>query len=106
MTDSDSRQSAVASGDEGPTISAAPTPPQVIVTGHGFLPGHGVTVRVIEPDETANYFQYSADVSGDLVAALPSTIPHGTLHVSATDSRPDPTDVTGVRWTNTATITW
>jgi hypothetical protein len=106
MTDSDSPEFLVASGAEAPTITAAPTPPQVIVTGHGFLPGHGVTIRVIDPDETANYFGYTADLSGDLVAALPTTIPHGTLHISATDGRPDPTDETGVRWTNTSTITW
>jgi hypothetical protein len=79
----------------------------VIVTGHGFLPPeHGVTIRVIDPDETATYLKYTADVCGDLVAALATSIPHGTLHVSATDSRPDPTDETGLRWTNTDTVTW
>jgi hypothetical protein len=106
MTESDSAPSSALSGGEGPTISAAPTPLQVIVTGHGFLPAHGVIVRVIDIDETANYFQYTADVSGDLVAVLPTSIPHGTLHISATDSRPDPTDQTGVRWTNTDKISW
>ena len=98
-------QSATASGREAPQISAAVRPPQVIVTGHGFLPCHGVTIRVIDPDDTANYFQYSADGFGDLVAALPMLIPHGTLHISATDSQPDAGDETGVRWTNTTTIT-
>jgi hypothetical protein len=106
MTDNDSRQSLVASDAEGPTIAAALTPPRVIVTGHGFLPRHGVTIRVIDPAETANYFQYIADVFGDLFAALPSSIPHGTLHISATDSRPDPYDETGLRWTNTSIIAW
>jgi hypothetical protein len=106
MTDSKSRQSTAATGQEGPTIRADRTPPQVIVTGHGFLPGHGVTIRVIDPEKTANYFQYIADASGDLTAALPTTIPHGTLHISATDSRPDLTDESGLRWTNTNTITW
>jgi hypothetical protein len=106
MIDSGSAQSSGTSGREGPTITAAPAPPQVIVTGHGFLPRHGVTIRVIDPDETANYFQYTADVVGDLVAPLPTSVPHGTLHISATDGRPDPTDETCVRWTNTNTITW
>ena len=106
MTNSGSAQSSVASGPEGPAITAAPTPPQVVVTGHGFLPRHGVTIRAIDPDETANYFQYSTDVSGDLIAALPTSIPHGTLHISATDGRPDPTDETGVRWSNTSIVTW
>jgi hypothetical protein len=86
-----------------PPQPSAVTPPQVIVTGHGFLPRHGVTIRVIDPDETANYFQYTADGFGDLVAALPTLIPHGTLHISATDSQPEPD---GFRWTNTSTITW
>jgi hypothetical protein len=106
MEDSDPGRSSVAAGGDRPTITAALTPPQLRVTGHGFLPGHGVTIRVIDPDETANYFHYAADVSGDLLATLPTSIPHGTLHISATDSRPDPTDETGVRWTNTDTITW
>lgn len=106
MTESDSSPLSVGSTGEGPTISAASTPPQVVITGHGFLPGHGVTIRVIEPDDTANYFQYAADVCGDLVAALPTTIPHGTLRISATDSRRDSTDQTGLRWTSTTTITW
>lgn len=99
-------QSPVASGREGPKITTVVTPPQVIVTGHGFLPRHGVTIRVIDPDETANYFQYTTDVFGDVVAALPTLIPHGTLHISATDSQPDPNNETGLRWTNTSTITW
>jgi hypothetical protein len=104
MADSDS-QSPVTSGREGPKITAAVTPPQVIVTGQGFLPHHGVTIRVIDSDETTNYFQYTADASGSLIATLPTPIPHGTLHISATDNQPDPDNETGVRWTNTSTIT-
>jgi hypothetical protein len=106
VTDNDSPQPSVASDAGEPTIVAASTPTQVLVTGHGFMPMHGVTIRVIDPDETANYFQYTTDVSGDLLAALPTSIPHGTLHISATDSRPDTTDETGVRWTNTSIIAW
>jgi hypothetical protein len=106
MEASDSAESSVASDGEGPTIATALIPPQLRVIGRGFLPGHGVTIRVIDADETANYFQYTADNSGDLDAALPASIPRGMLHISATDSRPDPTDETGVRWTNTDTITW
>lgn len=105
MIDRDWQQS-VAAGHERPTITVTASPPQVIVNGHAFLPGHGVTIRVIDQEETTNYFQYSADLSGDLTAALPTTIPRGTLHISATDNRPDPTDVTGIRWTNTSIITW
>jgi len=91
---------------EGPAITAVVTPPQLVVTGQGFLPGQWVTIRVIEPDEMANYFQYPADLAGDLVAALPTSISHGTLHISATDSRADPSDESGVHWSNTDTITW
>lgn len=106
MIGSGSAQPSVAFGLEGPTITAALAPPQVVVIGHGFLSGHGVTIRVVDPDATANYFQYTADVSGDLVADLPTSIPHGTLHISATDGRPDLTDQTGLQWTNTYAITW
>jgi hypothetical protein len=106
MIDGGSAQPSVVSGSEGPTIAAVPGPAQVVVTGHGFLPGRGVTIRVIDPDAMANYFQYTADVSGDLAASLPTSISHGTLHISATDGRPDPTDQTGLRWTNTYAVTW
>ena len=95
-----------ACGSAGPTIAAVLTPPQLTVTGHGFLAGHAVIIRVIDADETANFFECTADLAGDLSAILPTSIPHGTLHISATDSRPDPTDETGVRWTNTDTMTW
>lgn len=87
-------------------ITACVTTPQLLVTGNGFLPGCGVTVRVIDPDQTASYFQYIADVSGDLVAALPTSIPRGTLHISATDNQPDPGDKTGLQWTNIETVVW
>jgi hypothetical protein len=106
VTDIDAGQSSVASRGEGPTITTTQTPPQLRVTGHGFLPGHAVTIRIIDADEIANYLQYTADAVGDLLATLPTSIPHGTLHISATDSRSDATDETGVRWTNTDTITW
>lgn len=106
VTDTDSGQPTVAFGGEAPAITAAMTPPHVIVTGHGFLPNYGVTVCVIDPDGTSNYFQYTADASGDVIAALPTTLPHGTLQIAATDYRPDPTEETGVRWSNTVTMTW
>ena len=96
----------VACGGDGPTISVEVTPPELRVVARGFMPGRGVTIRVIDPEETANYFQYTADLAGELVADLPTSIPHGTLHISATDSRPDPTDETGVRWTNSDTVSW
>ncbi|WP_139333335.1 hypothetical protein [Mycobacterium sp. SP-6446] len=105
MTGGDA-QSPVTSGRDGPNITTSVKPPQVVVTGHGFLPRHGVTIRVIDSDGTASYFQYTADIFGDLVAALPTLIAHGTLQVSATDGQPDPDNETGIRWTNTNIITW
>jgi hypothetical protein len=105
MHDSDAPTSSRVSGRD-PRIDVEVTPPQLTVVACGFLPGHGVTIRVIDPDETANYFQYTADSAGELIAILPTSIPHGTLQISATDSRLDPTDESGVGWTKTATISW
>jgi hypothetical protein len=61
---------------------------------------------VVLPDETVTYFEYTVDASGDLVVTLPTSIPHGTVRISATDRRPDPSDETGVRWTDADTVTW
>ncbi|TQF68289.1 hypothetical protein FK531_14370 [Rhodococcus spelaei] len=105
MADTDPERSPPGGG-EHPTIAADRTPPQLRVTGHGFLPRHGVTIRVLDPEDTTSYFQYVADGDGDLDARLPTTLPHGTLQISATDDRPDPTDDTGRLWTNTDTLTW
>jgi hypothetical protein len=41
---------------------------QLIVVGHRFLSGRWVTVRVIGPDEPADYRHYLADATGDFVA--------------------------------------
>lgn len=93
-------------GGNGPTITGSAMPQQLLVTGHGFLPGCGVTVRLIDADQIITYFRFTADASGDLVATLPTSIPHGTLHISATDSRSDPCDETGLHWTDTDTVSW
>jgi hypothetical protein len=106
VTADDSMHSSIISGGEKPIIIAAPAPPHVTVTGQGFLPGRGVTIRVLEHDGTTSYFLFTADARGRLVAPLPTTIPHGVLRISATDSRADSSDETGVRWTNTDTISW
>lgn len=106
MACGDCAPSSDSTGGNGPTITASATPPQLLVTGRGFRPRCRVTVRVIDPDQTTTYFQYTADVAGDLTATLPTVIPHGAVHISATDRRPDAGDETGVRWTNTDTVTW
>jgi len=103
---SDSARSAAGSGGKSPAISAAVTPPQLIVTGHRFSPHQWVTIRVIDSDEMTNYFEYLTDAAGDLVAALPTSISRGILQISATDGQADPGDETGLRWTNTDTMIW
>ena len=86
-----------------PTISATLG---FIVTGTGFSPGHSVTIRVTHhADNVTDSITYSTDANGRLHAALP-TDPHaGTLHISATDYRPDPDGAGGMIWSNTCTIT-
>jgi hypothetical protein len=106
MTKIGSRQSSMVSGAHGPSINATLNAPRLTVCGRGFLPGRAVIIRVIESDEMTSYFQYLADPGGELTATLPTAIPQGALRISATDGRRDPTDETGIWWTDTDTITW
>ncbi|MGH3563904.1 MAG: hypothetical protein ACRDTN_19530, partial [Mycobacterium sp.] len=66
-------------GTHRPQITVTVAPAQPTVTGRGFLPGSGVMIRVVEPDDIVGYFGYSADADGTLEAPLPPTLPHGTL---------------------------
>jgi hypothetical protein len=73
-----------------------------VVAGTDFRPNHTVTVRVVDDALTTLTFQQSADADGQLV--LRQSIPCMSglrLHFSATDSRPDSADHTGVSWSNT-----
>ncbi len=71
------------------------------ITGSGFVPNSTVTIRVVDESLNQRSFSQSAAANGDLNAriSLPCTS-GGTLHFSATDGRPDPTDLTGVLWSN------
>lgn len=89
-----------------PEISVTITATQPIVIGRGFLPSQRVTIRLVEADETVNYYLYSADADGALEAALPTTLPHGTLTISATDERSDTIDDPEWSWTDAKTIHW
>jgi hypothetical protein len=78
---------------------------QFTVTGSGFLPNKTVTVRVVDAAFNMSSFQQSSDASGNITANL--SIPCSSaspLHFSATDGRPDPSDLTGVLWSNTFMI--
>lgn len=100
------RGTVMAGVGDRPTITASVMAPQLLVTGRGFLPGCEVTVRLVDADQATSYLQHDADRCGNLAVTFPAPTLHGTLRVSATDSCPDPDDETGVRWTNTDTVTW
>jgi hypothetical protein len=78
-----------------------------VVTGSGFLAGRQVTIRVVDnAGNTVGPFQQSADANGNL--NFRQSIPCNSglaLHFSATDSRPNPHDLTGVLFSNTVHTT-
>jgi hypothetical protein len=75
-----------------------------VVSGSGFSPNRDVRIRVVDdafpPHERD--FNQSADGAGKLNARLGIPCNSGQgLHFSATDGRPDPSDLTGVLFSNT-----
>lgn len=90
-----------------PTIAVVYKNGQFVVTGSKFSPNKNVTIRVVEGDSSTAYtdFIHSSDGSGDLNAPLTISCTSGlNLHFSATDLRPDPSDLTGDLWSNTVTL--
>jgi hypothetical protein len=76
-----------------------------VVTGTGFLPDN-ITIRITRSgDGVTDYIAYTTDANGRLDAALPTDPTADTLHVSASDHRPDPDSADGLLWSNTCTIT-
>jgi hypothetical protein len=76
-----------------------------VVTGSGFSPNKDVRIRVVDDVLNERDFHQSADGFGKLNARLGIPCNSGLgLHFSATDGRPDPSDLTGVLWSNTFTM--
>jgi hypothetical protein len=78
-----------------------------VVTGSHFSPNKRVTIRVVDDGDPAHYLDYyqTSDSKGDFTTTLSITCNAGyNLHFSATDLRPDSTDLTGDLWSNTVTI--
>lgn len=102
------------------TVSSPPPPPRpqisvsssgsgqssvFVVTGSRFLPSHVVNIRVVDDALNTLNLQQSADGQGNLNArfGIPCTSRLG-LHFSATDGRPDPTNVLNQLESNTFDI--
>jgi hypothetical protein len=81
-----------------------------VVSGSGFSgvspnkPNKDVRIRVVDADFHEMDFHQSADGSGNLNAKLGIPCSPGGLHFSATDGRPDFSDLTGFLWSNTFNI--
>jgi hypothetical protein len=94
---------------DDPSHTNAPTAPTIsahrhVVTGSGFLPDHNVTIRITRAGEDiSDYLAYTTDQNGHLRAELPASAT-GTLHVTATDHRPDPEGGCSLMWSNTCTL--
>lgn len=83
-----------------PTISAHGH----LITGWGFLPDHNVSLRITRAGEDiSDYLTYLTDRDGDLHCELPESAP-GTLHIAATDHRPQPEGLCGRLWSNTCRL--
>ena len=88
-----------------PAINVAQESGGFRVTGKGFIAGHVVTIRFVSAVS-----QFSTQISADRYRAFSALVklaqcPTGTVvDFSATDSRPDRGDVTGVLWSNTVAV--
>lgn len=93
-----------------PTITASQLTGSLIkVSGSGFKSNSQIRIRVVVGvigNETSVYT--TSNANGSFEYTLPfSGIPIGTtIWISATDGRPDPTDLTGFLWSNTVPITY
>jgi hypothetical protein len=75
-----------------------------LVTGSGFLPDHDVSIRITRTGEdVTDYLTYVTDGDGYLRCELPDSV-MGTLHIAATDHRPDPDGACGRLWSNTCSL--
>jgi len=75
-----------------------------LVTGLGFLPEHCVAVRITRAgDDIDDYLTYVTEDDGCLHCELPDGLT-GTLHIAATDQRPDRDGACGWLWSNTCTL--
>jgi hypothetical protein len=75
-----------------------------VVDGFGFTPNADVRIRAVDDTLAERDFHQSTDGAGRLDARLAIPCISGLpLHFSATDGRPDPSDVTGVLFSNTVT---
>jgi len=89
-----------------PQISVKIDSGKQIIKGTGFLPNKLVTVRVAFDDFTELSHQQNADGSGNLDFTLSLKCVSGIrMHFSATDSRKNNSDITGVLWSNIFTTT-
>ena len=100
-----------APSDPGASRPSDPAGPSIIATagyvviGAGFLPHHDVTVRITyTAEETSDYLTYTTDHGGFLYAALPTSVPSGSLHITVTDHRADRAGACGLLWSNTETV--
>lgn len=76
-----------------------------VIAGSGFSPNHDVRIRVVDDALNERDFHQSTDGLGRLNARLGIPCNSGLgLHFSATDGRPDPSDLTGFLWSNTFNI--
>jgi hypothetical protein len=89
------------------------------VTGSGFLKNRppnnqGIAIRFVDANaviETRREFTKSSDkgeiehdIEGDLTGLTVNALGVATAAISATDGRPDRSDITGFLWSNTVRI--
>jgi hypothetical protein len=76
------------------------------VSGTAFLPSKTVHIRVVDQALNNVWFDQSSDSAGHLNAKVTLSCQTGVKqYFSVNDGRPDSSDLTGVLWSNTFTIT-
>lgn len=72
-----------------------------VISGQGFLPNKLITIKVVDDALHTLYYQDTSNAEGRLNKELNFGCNSGhALHFSATDSRSNTTDFTGVLWSN------
>ncbi|PFW97699.1 hypothetical protein [Bacillus pseudomycoides] len=92
-----------------PIINAEQIRGNLKVTGSNFNPNANVRIRLIvgQIGNEANVsHQSKADKTLDTEFPVTGVASGTRIWVSATDGRPDPSDLTGFLWSNTVPITW
>jgi hypothetical protein len=91
-----------------PSIAVNQESQKIKVNGSAFKPNNGIRIRLVVGmvgNETSVTTTSSANGGFTHHVSIAGVSPGTTMWVSATDGTPNPSDLTGVRWSNTVQFT-